>query len=95
MYLRIFNKDGFCRYSLDEDNSSFVIFDNGGERITLRQEYVRFSSGFIYGIFFVRFLSALRQMMIAVPPLLSPNAAYTGHSVGPNCLRQLLLYWGR
>jgi len=39
-------------------------------KITLRQEYVSFSSGHIDvdGIFFVRFLSDLRQVMIVATP---------------------------
>jgi hypothetical protein len=32
--------------------------------MTLRQEYVKFLSGFIHRVFFVRFLSDLRQVII-------------------------------
>ena len=65
MYSGMFNKDFLYRCTLHKDNPGLVIFDNDGERITLRQGYVSFSSGFILGVFFVRFLSDLRQTMIA------------------------------
>jgi len=65
--LRVSNKDYLRRYALFESNSSFIIFDNDGKRMTLRQEYVNFSSGFIHEAYFVRFLSDLRQVMLAAP----------------------------
>jgi hypothetical protein len=66
--LRVFIKDYLRCYALLENNFSFIIFDNDGEKTTFRQEYVNFSSSFINEAFIVRFLSDLRQVMIATAP---------------------------
>jgi hypothetical protein len=70
MYSGMFNKDFLYRCTLHKDNPGLVIFDNDGERITLRQGYVSFSSGSILGVFFVRFTSENDCCEIAASPII-------------------------